>query len=471
MGKPCELKICEVFISFREIKDQSAQGLEDEIMKSLSEKGLDLTKCRGQGYDGAAVMSGTYHGVQQRILEKSPHAYYVHCAAHNLNLVLKDAVEGNRVICQFFEIVQNVYCFFGQSIIRWEELKTQYESGSSKTTLKLLNPTRWAGRHDAVYALKHRFFDVMKCLSRIILTSQKCKERNEAIQIKKKLETFDFVLLLVIQCKILESLNIVSKSLQSDSVELLSAYNLLENALLNVTKMRERFEDLVSEASKTCERWGITKEFRQGRFKKVKKHFDELSEDERLKDPESNFKVTVFYPMINTIRTQLRHRFLGMKAVLDTYQIIQPAFLATASEKEIHSKAVDFVEKFSQDVSPMFPSQICIIKSSFKDDLEKIKSVRELADLLMINHSSLSSSYPDVCTACIMYLTVPVTVAKAERSFSKLKLIKNYLRNSMGQERLSSLALISIENDRAQQINLDKAIDDFASVKVRKHEF
>ena len=45
----------------------------------------------------------------------------------------------------------------------------------------------------------------------------------------------------------------------------------------------------------------------------------------------------------------------------------------------------------------------------------------------------------------MMYMTVPVTVATAERSFSKLKLIKTSLRSSMTQERLRSLALLLIE--------------------------
>ncbi|XP_050919588.1 uncharacterized protein LOC127137146 [Lathyrus oleraceus] len=44
-------------------------------------------------------------------------------------------------------------------------------------------------------------------------------------------------------------------------------------------------------------------------------------------------------------------------------------------------------------------------------------------------------------------LTIPVTVASAERSFSKLKLLKTYLRSTMSQERLNGLALIAIEND------------------------
>ncbi|XP_073537599.1 uncharacterized protein [Phyllobates terribilis] len=345
-GKPIEIKICETFVSVREIKDQSAQGLAEEMIASLKEKNLDLTKCRGQGYDGTAVMSGVYNEVQQRIKEKAPHAYFVHCATHNLNLVLKDAVEENRVVSQFFETIQSVYCFFGNSIVRWQDLKSVYcieaqpdsLNSKSKVTLRTLNPSRWSDRHDAVYALKHRLCDVMKSLTRITLTSKKSMERNEAQQLKSKLESFDFALLLVVQCEVLETLNLVSKSLQSETMDLLSAYELLGNALLKITEMRERFEALVSEASDVCSRWGIKNEFHQNRVRKVKKHFDELCEDERLADPTTCFRVTVFYPMVDTLCTQLHRRFEGMKAVLDSYEVIQPDFLASASERDIHKK-------------------------------------------------------------------------------------------------------------------------------------
>jgi 20S proteasome alpha/beta subunit len=44
-------------------------------------------------------------------------------------------------------------------------------------------------------------------------------------------------------------------------------------------------------------------------------------------------------------------------------------------------------------------------------------------------------------------LTIPDTVASAERSFSKLKLVKNYLRSTMSQDRLVDLARLSIESE------------------------
>jgi hypothetical protein len=54
---------------------------------------------------------------------------------------------------------------------------------------------------------------------------------------------------------------------------------------------------------------------------------------------------------------------------------------------------------------------------------------------------------PNVAVALRIILTMPVSVTSGERSFSKLKIIKNYLRPSMNQERLSDLATISIEKE------------------------
>jgi len=52
--------------------------------------------------------------------------------------------------------------------------------------------------------------------------------------------------------------------------------------------------------------------------------------------------------------------------------------------------------------------------------------------------------FPNVSVAYRILLTVHVTVASAERSFSKLKLLKNYLRSTMSQERLNGLAMCNI---------------------------
>ena len=65
-------------------------------------------------------------------------------------------------------------------------------------------------------------------------------------------------------------------------------------------------------------------------------------------------------------------------------------------------------------------------------------------------------------------LIIPVTVASIERSFSKLKLIKFYLRSTMSQARLSGLVILSIENEMLAKLECKNLISNFASQKARK---
>jgi hypothetical protein len=85
--------------------------------------------------------------------------------------------------------------------------------------------------------------------------------------------------------------------------------------------------------------------------------------------------------------------------------------------------------------------------------------------------------YPNISIAYRILFTVPVTVASAERSFSKLKLLKNllllslYLRSTMSQERLNGLATLCIEKKLLDGIDINIIINDFASRNVRRNWF
>jgi hypothetical protein len=79
--------------------------------------------------------------------------------------------------------------------------------------------------------------------------------------------------------------------------------------------------------------------------------------------------------------------------------------------------------------------------------------------------------FQTVWVAYRILLTIPVTVASAKRSFSKLKLIKTYLRTTMSQERLSGLAMISIKNEYLDKLNYDDLIEEFASKNARRSKF
>ena len=88
--------------------------------------------------------------------------------------------------------------------------------------------------------------------------------------------------------------------------------------------------------------------------------------------------------------------------------------------------------------------------------------------LKLIVDSNMATSVPEVTAACALFLTLQVTVASAERSFSKSKLFKGYLRSTMAQERLDGLSLLAIEQESAQKIDLDSIVDKFAKANARR---
>lgn len=86
----------------------------------------------------------------------------------------------------------------------------------------------------------------------------------------------------------------------------------------------------------------------------------------------------------------------------------------------------------------------------------------------MIVKKQLETALPNTLIAYRILLTISVTVASGERSFSKLKVIKYYLRSRTGPERLSNLAIISIEKYLANTLDYNDVITDFANLKSRK---
>ena len=76
--------------------------------------------------------------------------------------------------------------------------------------------------------------------------------------------------------------------------------------------------------------------------------------------------------------------------------------------------------------------------------------------------------FPNVGIALTRFLCKAVTNCSAERSFSFLKRIKNYLRASCSEDRLSALATLAIEADLLESIDFESIIEEFAQLKTRK---
>lgn len=75
------------------------------------------------------------------------------------------------------------------------------------------------------------------------------------------------------------------------------------------------------------------------------------------------------------------------------------------------------------------------------------------------NYSFLTSAYSIIRLAYKYIITQSVTQVACERSFSKLRYIKNRLRTIMGQKLLSSFMLMSIEKDILSNLDSQEVID------------
>lgn len=88
----------EEFIGMYSVTETTGQHLAKVALDVLCRLNLPVSALRGQSYDGASNMSGTYSGTQALIREKQPLALYVHCGAHCVNLVTQKACLASRVV-------------------------------------------------------------------------------------------------------------------------------------------------------------------------------------------------------------------------------------------------------------------------------------------------------------------------------------------------------------------------------------
>ena len=96
-------KLVERFWKFFNPENQTAIVLSKILLDELQTiLGNDYWKLIAQTHDGAATLSGARNGVQAIVKETYPYAYFVHCYAHQLNLLLQKATSINTNVRIFF---------------------------------------------------------------------------------------------------------------------------------------------------------------------------------------------------------------------------------------------------------------------------------------------------------------------------------------------------------------------------------
>ena len=82
--------------------------------------------------------------------------------------------------------------------------------------------------------------------------------------------------------------------------------------------------------------------------------------------------------------------------------------------------------------------------------------------------SPLQEAFPNLLKLIKISLTIAVTSAHCERSFSTLKRVKNYLRTTMSEQRLTDITTLPVERELSGSILLDDVVDAFNSTQNRR---
>jgi hypothetical protein len=110
-------------------------------------------------------------------------------------------------------------------------------------------------------------------------------------------------------------------------------------------------------------------------------------------------------------------------------------------------------------VSALYPG----VENLLQIEVLKAFAVQMKADLrLLLESLPFKPAFPTIMSLVIAAMTIPVSSTTCERTFSRMKLIKTHVRNTMIDIRLSDLCILSLEHDF--NINFGKLVDNFADV-------
>ena len=370
----------------------------------------------------------------------------------------------------FFGVVQRIYVLFSGSTKRWKVLLDHVPS----FTLKSLSNTRWESRIKSIKAIRYQAPALRASLFELTKSGDDAKARSDAKNLYDVIGTFEFLLSMVIWHDILFSVNMVSKTLQSPSMCVDSTLQQIEGIMKYFEKYRsEGFIASLDIAKKLATDMSIRASFPIKRRITRKKHFDESDDDdnnnEEILAAEKAFEVDFFFVMVDMANTSLKNRFEELSAFKEIFGfLLSSSNLKSLDDIELRKCCTKFAKTFTHkhacDVElDDFFSELRMLQMTLPD--EPMSAIKMFEFVRNIN------SFPNISIAYRILFTVPVTVASAERSFSKLKLLKNYLRSAMSQERLNGLATICIEKDLLDKVNVDTIINDFASKNVRRKGF
>lgn len=388
------------------------------------------------------------------------------CACHSLNLTLSDMAHSCVKAVSFFGIVQRIYTLFSSSTKRWKFLTDNVKNFSVKS----LSNTRWESRINSVKAIRFQAPQIKLALINLAKSFDDAKSKSEPESMADAIKNFEFLLGMIIWYDILFSINMVSKKLQSSTISIDAIIDQIDGLIKYFEKYRnEGFISSMDVAKTIARDMDVEPSFPIKRHVTRKRQYDETDDEDHTHSVEESFRVEYFLVVVDMAITSLKNRFDQLKTFQSVFGFLYDSNnLKSLDEVKLKNCCANFSTTFSHnnvydvDSNDLY-SELKVLQMTLPN--------RKMSAIEILEFVKVADCYPNVLIAYRILLTVPVTVASAERSFSKLKLLKNYLRSSMSEERLNGLAILCIEKDMLDSIDLDDVINDFASKKARRSIF
>lgn len=168
------------------------------------------------------------------------------------------------------------------------------------------------------------------------------------------------------------------------------------------------------------------------------------------------------------ITTQVKTRFENFELIY-AFNLVNPREFCNYTKNFPLSNIKIVTESYPFFDHDILKNELSVIYSN--EMFQNMCSVVELFSFFKDNN--LCISFEQTTKLMEIVLVTPVTTAESERCFSTLKNIKTYKSSTMGQNRLNSLAVLSICREIILHIpNFnEKVIDLFAQLKNRRADY
>ena len=218
----------ESFLKILPLKQTNAGSISMAIINCLKSKGLQVGKIIGLGFDGAATFSGKKTGVQSRIRKYAPHAIFVHCHCHMLQLACVQAANSTPGIKHVYTTLTTLWKYFHYSPKRAESLK-EIQEILEMPEMKVLKPseTRWLSHERCVKAVKGNYNALILTLD----NNYQNFHEPEALGLQKALSKFSTVAAVYLLDNMLPIAAKLSRTLQSKQLDLSVIYSLVDASL------------------------------------------------------------------------------------------------------------------------------------------------------------------------------------------------------------------------------------------------